>query len=249
MSRNKTASNKYTAKQPELFDTGSKAGNGANAAAPAREPATALMKTVAARTGNEKNMKKVFSPEEIDDILARRDSGEALKPVEHKAIREKYRNIKRHAKEMKKGNKERLIVVPSIITGEGFYKVFDFSALYYVYRLADRMGRKARILNDNDRFSKMINVASIVNMDKFILQMKQLEDSEPSITEDGIYIFALKHPLTDDEVGQLRMVEETRREKLHNVLKPKAMDPAVFQGILMVVRQVGPRVKKLLVRR
>ena len=107
---------------------------------PERKPAAALMKTVAAKTKNDKNMKKVFSPEEIEEILAKRDYGGSLTPAEHKAIREEYRKIKRHANEMEKGNKDRLIVVPSLVTGDGFYKVFDFSALYYVYRLADRMG-------------------------------------------------------------------------------------------------------------
>lgn len=209
------------------------------------EPATKLMKTVAAKTMNKKNMNKVFSPEEIEEILAKRDSGEKLATVEQKAIEAEYRRIKRRAKEMEKGNQSRIIVVPSIKSGDGFYKVFDFSALYYVYRLADRMGRSAKLMNDNDRYSKMLYAASLVNIDKFIEQFKRFENSQVDLTEDGIYIFTLKKPLTDDEVGQLRMIEETRREKLHNILKPKNMDPAVFQGILMVVRQVAPRVKKL----
>ena len=178
--------------------------------------------------------------------MARRDAGEALESPEYQAIREEYRAIKRHAKELEKGNQSRLIVVPSIVTREGFYKVFDFSALYYVYNLADRMGRKAKIMNDNDRYSKMIHSASIVDIEKFIEQFKRLEDSNKiEKTEDGIYIFTLKKPLTDDEVGQLRLVEETRRDKLHNIMKPKSMDPAVFQAILMVVRQVAPKIRKL----
>lgn len=51
--------------------------------------------------------------------------------------------------------------------------------------------------------------------------------------------------MSDDELAELRLVEETRRESLYNTLKPKRMDPAIFQGILTVVRQVGPRAKKL----
>ena len=232
--------------QSELPLTGSKASNGTKKATlKPHRPATELMKTVASKTMNEENIKKVFSREEIEEILTKRDSGIDITPSEHKAIREQYRRIKRHAKELEKGNQSRLIVVPSIVTGDGFYKVFDFSALYYVYRLAERMSRSARLLSDNDHFSRMIYMASIVNLDKFIAQMMHLENSDLEITEDKIYIFTLKKPLTDDEVGQLRMIEETRREKLHNVLRPKAMDPAVYQSIMMVIRQVAPRVKKL----
>ncbi len=232
--------------QSELPLTGSKASNRTKKATlKPHKPATELMKVVASKTMNEENIKIVFSREEIEEILTKRDSGIDITPSEHKAIREQYRRIKRHAKELEKGNQSRLIVVPSIVTGDGFYKVFDFSALYYVYRLAERMSRSARLLSDNDHFSRMIYMASIVNLDKFIAQMMHLENSDLEITEDKIYIFTLKKPLTDDEVGQLRMIEETRREKLHNVLRPKAMDPAVYQSIMMVIRQVAPRVKKL----
>ncbi len=232
-------------KHQQTLWTGSEDFDGADAVSPGPEPATDLMKTVAARTMNQRSMKKVFSLEEIEEILAKRDNGEKLTTVEQRAIEAEYRRIKRHVKEMEKGNNGRVIVVPSIKSNDGFYKVFDFSALYYVYRLADRMGRSAKLMNDNDRYSKMIHAASLVNIDKFIEQFKRLENPRVDITEDGIYIFTLKKPLTDTEVAQLRLIEETRRDKLHNILKPKNMDPAVFQAILMVVRQVAPKVKKL----
>ena len=232
-------------KQQQSLWTGNEDFDGADVASPAPEPATDLMKTVAAKTMNQKSLNKVFSPEEIEEILAKRDSGEKLTTAEQRAIEAEYRRIKRHAKEMEKGNNDRVIVVPSIKSNDGFYKVFDFSALYYVYRLADRMGRSAKLMNDNDRYSKMIHAASLVNIDKFIEQFKRLENPRIDLTEDGIYIFTLKKPLTDTEVAQLRLIEETRRDKLHNILKPKNMDPAVFQAILMVVRQVAPKVKKL----
>lgn len=250
MSKKKTTSTKPS-EQVSLFRTGNEAHDGADAVSPAPqnqqepEPATELMKTVASRTKHTKNLSKIFTQKDIEEILSRRDFGEKLSTAEHKAIEAEYRRIKRRAKEMEKGNRDRIIVVPSIKTNNGFYKVFDFSALYYVYRLADRMGRGARLLNDNDKHSKMLYAASLVNIDKFIDQFKRFEDGRVDLTEDGIYIFTLKKPLTDTEVTQLRLIEETRREKLHNILKPKKMDPAVFQGILMVVRQVAPRVKKL----
>ena len=74
-----------------------------------REPATELMKTVATKTDNVKNLGKVFTYDEIEEILMRRDDGEVLTPVEHKAIRDKYRKMKRQVKEMEEGNKEKQI--------------------------------------------------------------------------------------------------------------------------------------------
>lgn len=213
---------------------------------PDKKPATPLMKRVAARTLNEKNMKKVFTQEEISEIMSKKSAGEKLTVEESTAIRAHYRKMKKRVKELEKGNQSRLIVVPSISQGDQFYKVFDFSALYYVYRLADRMGRNARLSNDDDHTSKMLHSASLVDVEKFIRQFKMFEGSDRiEKTEEGIYICYLKRPLTDDEVGQLRMVEETRRKQLQDMIRPKAMDPAVFQAILMVVRQTAPRVRKL----
>ena len=213
-----------------------------------RRPATEIMKKVAtkiATVDNAKKLEKVFSSMETEEILKRREAGEALNQVEHRAIAEERRRLKKRVKELEKGNKGKLIAMPSIKGAAGFYKMYDFSALYYVYRLADRMGRNARLMSDNDKFSKMLHVASLVDIEKFIEQFKRLENQIIELTDDGIYIFTLKKELSDDELAELRLVEETRRESLYNTLKPKRMDPAIFQGILTVVRQVGPRAKKL----
>ena len=136
-----------------------------------QEPATELMKAVATKAVNLNNLEKVFSPKDVEEILAKREAGGTLEPAERKALREKYRKIKRQVKEMERGNKGKIIVMPAI-TNPDFYKVFDFSALYYVYRLANRMGRSARLMHDSDKNSKMLHSASIVKIDKFLEQMK-----------------------------------------------------------------------------
>ncbi|MBQ2660580.1 hypothetical protein IJF93_00690 [Candidatus Saccharibacteria bacterium] len=231
---------KTTNKQMELPLSGKK--DKETAAAP---PATHLMKKVASLAPNAKSMKKVFSDEEIAEILDKRDAGEGLLPEEKVAIKDKYRKIKRQVKEMEKGNQSRVIVFPSLPSGDGWYKVIEFSALYYAYRLADRMGRSARVYKDSDKFSKAIYSATFQNIEKFVDQFEWLESPKLEITADGIYIFTLQKPVSDDEVGALRRTEETRREKLHNILRPRAMDPATYQAILMIIRQVAPRVRKL----
>ncbi|MBR2658372.1 hypothetical protein IKD57_00545 [Candidatus Saccharibacteria bacterium] len=214
-------------------------------ASPARPPATNLMKTIAKKAPRKKDMAKVFTTEEIAEIIDARLAEEKSNAREHAALKEKYRRIKRQAKEMEAGNKSRVIVFPSLTNGEGWYKTVEFSALYYAYRLADRMGRRAKIYRDSDKFSKCSYTASLQNMEKFVEQFKRLEDPKVDITEDGVYIFTLKHELTDEEISALYLTEETRREKLHNIVRPKNMDPATYQAILMVMRQVAPRARKL----
>lgn len=215
-------------------------------AKPKVSAATPLMKTVATKApNNQKSLDKVFSDAELNEI--KQKIPKENDPREAKAeVREKYRAIKRRVKEMEIGNQDRIIAFPSLISGTKWYKMIEFSALYYAYRLAPRMGRKARVLKDSDRFSKAHFVASLTEIEKFA---EQIQDYEEGVTVDkagdGIYIFTLARPLTDDEYAALRRTEETRRERLHNVLKPKEMDPAIFSALLMVERQLLPRIKKL----
>lgn len=215
--------------------------------AKSRRPATPLMKTVAAKApNNRKSLDRAFSDAERVEIDRKAqkmlEEDKALK-VE---VREKYRAIKRRVKEMEIGNQSRIIAFPSLTSGDDWYKMMEFSALYYAYRLADRMGRKARVMKDSDRFSKAQFIASLTNIERFAEQIQDYEDGvSVEKTEDGVYIFTLPKPVTDDDYAALRRTEETRRERLHNVLKPKEMDPAIFNALLMVERQLLPRIKKL----
>lgn len=216
--------------------------------------ATSLMKVVAAKTMSESRMKKTFTDEEIAEIRIRAErmaEEEEKKREENspsaKEAKKLYRKMKRFVLGLEKNNRQKIILVPSFDKNgvSDFYKLFDFSALYYAHRLADRMGRQARVMNDNDRYLKADYVVSLVGVGKFIQQIKEIEGPTIQKTEEGIYILNLKKPLSDDELGELYNIENTRRERLHNVLRPKAMDPAVFQGILTVMRQIAPRVRKL----
>ncbi len=211
-----------------------------------KSEATEVMKIVAAKTKADKDaLRKTFTESEISEILAKRDKGKDLNTEEKIALKTQYRRIKRFVKENEKGNKQKIYVFPTFTGNDEWYKVIEFSALYYVYRLAARMGRTARIYNDSDKHSRALFSASFQGIDKFIEQITRLEDPEMEITDDGVYIFTLKHPVTDEELTQLRHMEQIRREKMYNIMKPKKMDAAIFQQILLISRQVTPRAKKL----
>ena len=196
---------------------------------------------------DKEELKKSFKPDEIAEIMEKRKFGGGLDKEEIAKVRAKYRQMKSFVKEMEKGNKQKIIVFPSITDKEnkGWYKVIETSALYYVYRLAKRMGRKASIYPDSDSHSKAVFTASLVNINDFVEQFVRLEDPEVEITNDGIYIFTLKKPLSDEELTGLRHMEQAHREEMYNVMKPKKMDAEVFQQILLISRQVTPRAKKL----
>lgn len=219
-------------------------------------PATDLMKVVARKVPVKKRIAKDFTPEEAAEIQAQlqADEQEAKTQAEDQTDAAAERRalsirVKKLARDMENGNRSRIIAFPSYSKKKEeleWYKLGNFSALYYVYRMADRMGRTAHINKDNDRFAKMNSIASIRNVDSFIERAMRLSEFDRyEKTLDGIYILYLKKPLDDDEVGILRRTEEERKNTMHNVLRPKNADPAVYQAILMIDRQVLPRVGKM----
>ncbi|MBQ6149971.1 hypothetical protein IJI86_03330 [Candidatus Saccharibacteria bacterium] len=199
-----------------------------------------MMEIVAHAVPVRKKLKKVFTDEEIAKFLDEKISQEA-----RAKFKDEVKRIKRRVLDLEATNRTQLIFYKSSENGD-FYKALDTSALYYAHRLAQLMGRKCNVMIDKDRFLKADFVASISGgIDKFTKQYKELEGLEPEVTLDGIYIFPLKEPITDEEYQMLRQTEKTRQERVHNILKPKNMSPAVYQQILMIIRQLAPKSEKL----
>lgn len=233
--------------------------NGQSKKSEKQEPASELMKVIAEKIPSKKKILRDFSPAEQAEIFERIQRGKdaAKKTVENErdnfeneARKELIRKIKRLAKDMEIGNKSRIILFPSYSRNGAaleWYKMGDFSALYYTYRMSERMGRKApTIQKDTDKFYKMRSIVSIRDVDTFIEQaMKLNEFDRHEETADKIQILYLKHALEDDELATLRRTGEMQKEMMHNVLRPKKAAPEMYLTLLMLGRQVMRMVSKL----
>ena len=221
-----------------------------------RQASLPLMEAVAISTGNKSKIKKDFPPAEAKKILAivkggknkRVENSDSKKKLIER--REKIIKLKKAVRELERTNRSRLILFPSFSRESDtteWYKMGDFSALYYVYRMADRMGRTAKVQKDKDRFAKMDYIASIKGIEDFIAQAMELREFDRYETGlDGMYILYLKKPLSDEEYSVLTRTESARREMMHNILKPKRADAKMYQVILMLARQVLPRTGALI---
>lgn len=216
-------------------------------------PASELMKAVAVKAPVKAKIKRDFSQKEQKEInqrikKAKEQKSEKSAENSPEAIerRKTIVAIKKKAKEMEKGNKSTIILFPSYSRNSDkleWYKMGDFSAMYYVYRMAARMGRIAKLQKDTDKFWRMDYIASIRGVEKFLELAEKLnvfDGHEKTI--DGFYLLHLKTPLTDEEVGILRRTESMRKERMHNVLRPKRADTGIYQAILAIDRQVLPKV-------
>lgn len=215
-----------------------------------------LMKVIAEKVPSKKKILKDFPPEEAQLILEKleqrkreeraregiaNEDGDASKEVEE-ARRERIRRIKRIAKEMEIGNRSKVILFPSYSRNSDtteWYKMGNFSALYYAYRMAERMGKVPKIQVDKDRFSKMHSIVCIRDIDKFVNSAMALGEFERyEITLDDMYVFHLKHELSDVDLALLRKTGAMQKEAMHNVLRSKKASPELYLTILMLGRQV-----------
>lgn len=232
--------------QSSLFDMAD------DVAKPEKKPATELMKRVAEKAPSKRKIMHDFSPAEQAEIFKNiQNDNSAIKDtiqqqkdeIADEVRRELIRKVKRLAKEMELGNNSRIILFPSYSrngTKLEWYKMGDFSALYYTYRMADRMGRRTpTIQKDKDRFYRMRTIVSIRDIDAFIAQaMKLGEFAKHEETLDKIHILQMKHALKDDEVAILARTGEMQKEMMHSVLRPKKAVPEMYLSILTLGRQV-----------
>ena len=208
-------------------------------------PATDLMKKVAEKVPQTRKIINEFSPEDAAEIFDKieKPSQKGEKEAElERSQRELIYNIKQTAKRMELGNKDKIIIFPSYSRKNAnltWYKLGDFSAEYYLYRMADRMGRSSSPRKDTDNFGRMHVIVSIRDVDKFVEEaMKLNEFSRHEETLDKIHILYLRKPLTDDEAALLHKTDAMRREMMHNVLRPKKAAPEMYLTILTLSRQI-----------
>ena len=217
-----------------------------------KKPASELMKTIAEKVPSKKKIMSDFSPAEQAEIFERIERNDARakmadqkqeNSIEDEARRELIRKIKRTAKEMETGNQSKIILFPSYSRNGAelsWYKMGDFSALYYTYRMAERMGRRMpTIQKDKDRFYKMRMIVSVRDVDELIekaMKLKEFEKHEETL--DKVHILYLKQALEDDEYAMLRHTGEMQKEMMHNVLRPRKAAPEMYLNILMLGRQV-----------
>ena len=220
-----------------------------------KEPATELMKEVARRVPVKRKIQKDFSEEEAKEILEQVsvravEDSESEEAKRYKERREKIIRIKKNARELERGNNSKLIIFPSFSRKSDeltWYKMGNFSADYYSFRVMTRIGKVPRPpVVDTDRFAKMRAVVSVRDIEKLVESIMKLQEFDRfEVTEDGIYVLYMKRPLSDDEVGALRRTVEERHVMLHNVLKPRKANADVYQAVLMINRQMLPRVANL----
>ena len=192
-------------------------------------------------------MKKVFSTEEIAEIMKRRSEKQESSAEENSALRIVTRSNKKWVKAQSTGDYSRLYLFPSYTSKDGmvWHKMLDFSALFYVYELAPRMGRTANVFDDKDSYAKSKYIASISDIQGVAEDFLELGGKKVEVTLNGIYIFTLDMPRTADDFSKLMRVEEERRDRTRNMMRPAKMAPVTYKMMVDFITQISPKIKNL----
>lgn len=211
------------------------------------KPATPLMKKVAEAVTDKEKMQQVFTPKEIREILDKKRRKEAVTEDESVALSKATRNIKRWAKARSTGDYGRIFLYPSYTSTDGkvWYKMIDFSALYFVYFLSERMGMNVNIYADTDRYAKSDYAASVTDIKKVTSEFMRLGGKKVEVAANGVYILTLDYPFTEEDYARMLTQEREKRDKMHNILKPTAMAPATHHMYVDLLRVFGPKIEHL----
>lgn len=206
-------------------------------------PATPLMKKVAQFATDKEKMERVFTPDEIQEILNKKANHEEITKEEKERLSRHTRDVKRWVKNRAAGEYGKIFIYPSYTSESGavWYKMIDFSAIYFVRFLADRMGMNVHLYPDTDNYVKSDCAASITNIHKVVDAFMKLGGKNVETTMTGVYILTLAKPMTAEDYGLMLRSEVEKRERVNNMLRPVAMAPLTHKFYLDLLGQLGPK--------
>lgn len=205
--------------------------------------ATELMRRVAERATNIGRIDEYFTPEDIGKIMEKRRQGEETTKEEGQRASKATRANKKWVKTRAMGDYGRLFMYPSYTDSKGkiWYKMLDFSALYYAYCLADAMGVTANVMNDTDKYVRAEYVVSVYDPEIVAEKFYELGMGTVLKTMTGVYILELTVPAAYETYQGLMQKEHERREKLENATRPAAMAPETYTKVLEAARLLGDK--------
>ena len=133
-----------------------------------------------------------------------------------------------------------------VYSGEGFWKLFDHSALIYKHVLAPRLGLEPKLKTDED-YGKIVakyGVVTINNFDKFEQRMTNL-GVRRSYKKGRIAVFLLGEKIGPEKMKELYTYEADRWERANRLVMPVNVMPALRARIRDVAVCVHEMVRKL----
>ncbi|MBR3143936.1 hypothetical protein IKF12_01910 [Candidatus Saccharibacteria bacterium] len=218
--------------------------------------ATPETKPSMAKTPQNKNGVIKINPKSIEDLEKQLGEYRKTHPEktteisaeikrQKKVINKLYIQNKKLAHEFEKTNHEYLVFVRST---NGFYKLFDRSALFYYYNLAPKMEVIANIQPDNDFGEKSdIGFVSVKDLSKLNKKFQQFKISkiDTKDTTSNFAVFKLPWSFTDKQIVEFLEQESFAKRNFNHIVMTSDIIPVLHVNIVELTKAIYENSRKM----
>ncbi|MBR0465803.1 hypothetical protein IJJ02_03425 [Candidatus Saccharibacteria bacterium] len=159
-----------------------------------------------------------------------------------KSDKDRYYDLKRRILSWEKENYTRLAVVE---TGDGWYKLFDHSAIIYACQIAKRLKIAAKLVSDADfRFTTDTPVCLLKELNEFEEALKSLKIFRSSM-EPGVYVYDLGYRVDAGDLVSWQKEEKLLRERANELVLPVEVFPGLRNELKLLTCKIYEVVRKM----
>lgn len=145
-----------------------------------------------------------------------------------------------------KDNNSHIFLYPSSYNkDDGWYKVGGRSLLFYKNLLASRLGREAKIRDDDDKAHRFRSgIASVRWGDKLMEEAKTFGYTAEKL-QYGVIVIGLDKEFTDAEIHSMNEAVKAEKRRVQKMVKPKNNYPELMVAMNKLIQVLPSKVKKL----
>lgn len=177
--------------------------------------------------------------EKLDELRRAKPTDETRKVMRlvRVALRQRQKAIKGKAIFFEETNDHHLLLFAST---EGFWKMAGNSVLFYSLKVAERIGRRCKVVPDKDKYSVSEDgIISFRMVDRLAEQLAELDivpDTELSTPE--LQYFKLPRIYTDEQIAKMRDYSKQDLERIQEIIMPQAPMPNLYRAIIEMNRLI-----------
>lgn len=160
------------------------------------------------------------------------------------ALQERLKRVKGKVMNFEEGNTHHLLLFDST---NGFRKMAGHSVLFYSLKIVERIGRRCRVMPDNDRYSRsedgIISFKSYNTLDEKLAMLDIVPDDELSTEE--LHFYKLPRVYTEEQIEKLRDIAQQDLEQIQTTIIPQSPLPDLYRAILELNQIVYHKTKQI----
>lgn len=147
----------------------------------------------------------------------------------------RYYDQKRRILRWEKNNYTKLAVLDA---GNGWYKMFDHSAIVFVCQIARRLEIRAELVSDTDfEITTDVPIYLFKDLDKLEERLKTVQIHRSSM-EDGAYVFDLGYKVDAAELSAMMKEKENLRKRANKLILPSETFPGLRNDLRILLSEV-----------